>query len=77
VTLDTGGVKPGFHVVHVEVIGPDGTPCPWYGQNVNVADAQGEGRFVLALNDIGGHWQLRLRDAGTGVTGRAQLDVVP
>jgi len=77
VTLDTAGAKPGLHVVHVEVTGPDGEARPCYSQNVNVDGGQGEGAFALALNDKAGHWSLRLRDAATGVTGQAVFDVAP
>ena len=77
VRVDASTGMPGFHVVHVGVSGPDGKPCPHYARNVELVDGEGEGSFVLALNDPPGTWRLRLRDAATGVVAEHPFLVVP
>ena len=69
--LKTQGGEAGFHVVHVEVCGPDGVPRECYAANVALAEGRGQHTVPLALNDPHGVWTLTAVDVATGVTGKA------
>lgn len=66
------------HVVHIEVMGPDGKRLRHYAQNVFVpAGDPGTADIVipLALNDVAGTWQIVARDVATGVSATASVEV--
>lgn len=60
--------KPGRHLVHLEVLEPDGTRSYFYTQNVEVFDGQGSATLHLALNDNPGTWKVNAREVVSGQT---------
>lgn len=65
----------GLHVYDVEVSGPSGEVCPWYGTQLTAPRGVASGQFTLALDDRPGRWTIRARDVATGVTGETQITV--
>jgi len=63
----------GLHVLHLELVGPDGKPVAWYRHNVVADDGACTLEVPFALNAPWGEWQLLVRDAATGVTGQFAL----
>jgi len=65
------------HAIHVELVDPSGRRPRWYAQNVALA-AEAVAAAVaipLALNDPVGAWQVVARDAATGASGKASVEV--
>lgn len=55
------------HVVHVEFIRPDGSPCWWYTSNALASAKEGyKGHIPLALNEARGKWRIKATDFITG-----------
>ena len=69
--------RPGRHVVRLEVIDPTGKPVRQLTRNLVVDGARLVHRLCLALNAPAGKWTVRARDAATGQTAEAAIDVVP
>ena len=61
------------HVVHVEVIRPDGRVVRRLGRNVDLANGQGVFEIPLVLNELRGNWTLAAHDVATGVKAVAQV----
>ncbi len=75
--LNAEGDAIGLHIVRVELIGPDGQLAPHYSRNLSAPKGQAAGTIDLALNDQPGPWQLRVRDAATGVHAVKRFSVTP
>lgn len=58
--------KPGLHVLHRSVIGPDGAERSYYAANLEAANGSAGCRLRLALDEAPGRWTLRLRDVASG-----------
>jgi hypothetical protein len=65
------------HVVHLDVMDPQGGTVAGYSGNLLFADAVTAKLLPLAVNDRTGHWTLRARDVLSGETATAQLQVEP
>lgn len=74
VSVAAGG-KPGDHVVHVELINPQGQALWHYARNELLPGGQGSLRVPLALNEARGKWTVRVRDVLTGTEGEAGFAV--
>lgn len=74
VELKTDG-KPVTHVVHLEVLRPDGTAYYGLTRNVVLKDGKWSGRLPLALNDPIGRWTLRACDVTSGQTATLRVRV--
>lgn len=68
-----GAHRLGDHVVHIELLNPQGQRRPCYVFNQLLPDGQGELRMPLALNDPPGQWTVRVRDVLTGTQAEAQF----
>ncbi|MGD0094123.1 MAG: hypothetical protein ABSE73_29795, partial [Planctomycetota bacterium] len=75
VAVDTGGAKPARHVIHLEVVRPDGQAARYL--SVNLETAAGTAKFAvpLALNEAPGEYQLRFTDVATGTAMTARVVV--
>jgi hypothetical protein len=62
-----------FHVVELEVIGPDGGEHPELGRLVEISGGRAETVIPFGEGDARGRWTLRLRDAATGTVSVARL----
>jgi hypothetical protein len=73
-------VKPGSaqasqYVYHIDVTGPDGKPRLDYRMNFTFGPEGGRIHVPLALNDPSGAWTISIREAATGVTQEAKVQV--
>lgn len=59
----------GTHVLHLDVIAPDGTVCDYLARNLVATNGRACGAVRLGENGKPGKWTLRFRDAASGVTG--------
>lgn len=74
--VSVGNVKPGYHVVRLDVFAPGGTaPHRQYSQNIACPGGKGSATIPFALNDPKGTWRLRWRDVATGMKGQGQIVV--
>ena len=67
----------GVGIAHLEVIGPDDEPRPWYARSVRTSDGRGRFTFRPALNDPPGKWRVEARDVGSGLSATATFEVRP
>jgi hypothetical protein len=63
----------GTHVLHLDVIAPDGTVCDALARNLVAEQGRATGALRLARNGQPGAWTLRFRDAATGVIGELKV----
>jgi len=63
----------GLHVLHLQLIDPNGQPAAWYRNNVVARNGECTLKVPFALNAPLGEWRLLVRDAATGVTGHLDL----
>ena len=75
-TLRGAAGTPLRHVVHFEVLRPDGTSDHNLSRNC-VFRGQGKTALPLALNDPPGRWTIRGREVCSGVTAEAIVEVQP
>lgn len=68
---------PGDHVVHVELLGPDGQSVWHYEQNALARAGRAEVRIPLALNDARGQWKVVARDVISGEKSSTEFRVQP
>ena len=67
--------KPGTHYLRLTLQGPDGKPRPGFARTVVAENGVGQTKLLFAVNDPPGAWKLTARDAETGVTGTATLQL--
>jgi hypothetical protein len=65
------------HIVHLDVIDPQGSTVAGYSGNLLFADAVTAKLLPLAVNDKTGLWTLRARDMLSGETATTELQVEP
>jgi hypothetical protein len=65
----------GSHVVHVDVLDPQGTPMPQYSGNLLAPGGHAARQIPLALNDPAGQWTIRVHDVLSGQTETRTLAV--
>jgi len=65
------------HIVHLDVMDPQGSTVAGYSGNLLFADAVTAKLLPLAVNDRTGLWTLRVRDMLSGKTATTQLQVEP
>ena len=76
VNIALGTTAPaGRHVVHVDVIAPDGQRSYFYSRNVEISGGAGQMQFVTALNDLSGSWQIEAREVVSGISAATQLEL--
>ena len=73
ISLD-GPTSASFHILHVDVISPAGTPVLDDSRNVSVP-ASGSKRLTLSPRQEPGTWKLRVRDVLSGRTAEMDFDV--
>ena len=64
------------HVLHLELIDPNGQTAPWCYQNLLVEQGCCSVRLPLALNEAPGAWTLRVRDIATGVSTEQVVTII-
>ena len=69
--------QPVRHVVHLEVRQPDGSVNLPLTQNVLLENGRWQGTLPLALNDPTGTWAITAKEAVSGVTAEAKVEVKP
>jgi len=67
--------RPGLHVFHVELVSPKGGIIPYYADNVVGETGRYKGSISLALNEVIGKWNIRVRDVATGTTAEQVFSV--
>lgn len=67
----------GDHYLRVTVTGPDGQERPGFATTVTAKAGRTTVPLRFALNDPTGKWRVQARDAETGLTGVATLEVRP
>ena len=72
IRLETGGT-PVRHVVHLEVVRPDGSRCHHLCRNVVLEAGRWSKALPLALNDPTGKWQIAAREVVSGKTAKATV----
>jgi hypothetical protein len=68
-----GQGTPGRHAMRAAVMRPDGTESDGYTCNVALPGGKGTFDIPFALNDPVGTWTVTVRDAATGVMGKATV----
>jgi hypothetical protein len=76
-TVQTGPGQVGTHYLRVTATGPEGKERPGFARTVEAKQGVGETKLWLALSDAPGKWTVQARDAATGVTGSAVVEVRP
>lgn len=71
----SGDAEPGRHVVNVTLTPPDGVQLPTDRYNVEVGQGGGILRVQIPFNAEPGAWRIEARDAVSGVSRTAQLQV--
>jgi beta-galactosidase len=69
------GAIVGDHVIHVDLVAPDGRPVEHYAQNVLAQAGTADLQIPLAMSDPTGRWTLRVRDVLTGTTAQTRCEV--
>jgi hypothetical protein len=64
-----------FDILHVDIIGPDGSVVPHYSGNSLAPGGTAAKRLPLAFNDPVGTWQIRVTDVLSGQSTTARLEV--
>jgi len=75
-TLKTNGAMPGKHLVHVTLERGLAGPIAHYAQNVVCVHGEAETFIPLALDEVPGVYTMVARDVLTGVSTRADFNVV-
>ncbi len=65
----------GTHVVHIDIIGPDGEARGYYSQNLLAEEGSAITSIRFALDDQPGEWTIVATDVASGVTGRTTVVV--
>ena len=74
IRLATKGT-PARHVVHLDVMKPDGSRCHHLCRNVVLKRGRWLGNLPLALNEPTGKWQIEAREVVSGKTAKAEVVV--
>jgi hypothetical protein len=61
------------HVLHVEVLRPDGTRHPLYTRNLVTTNGAAKFTIPFAFNDEMGEWTIKVKDVASGATGEAKV----
>ena len=77
IALDADARPWARHVVHVDVIAPDGVVRREYSRDVRTTDGKGSHTIPLALNDAEGVWSITATDAITGAQATTTFEVRP
>ena len=75
VAIGVQGGPAGRHVIHLQVIRPDGQRVRCLDQNLEITSGPAPFSLPLALNEPVGTWALLATDAATGVQGKATVKV--
>ncbi len=67
--------SPGNHGTHVTVLDPAGKEAEHYSGNFLLKNGKGVFELPFALNDSPGKWKLKVKDAATGMTGEASVNL--
>jgi hypothetical protein len=75
VAVDTGGAKPVRHVIHVELLRPDGQAVRYLSTNLETVDGAARFLIPLALNDPEGEYTLTFSDVATQMRRETKVKV--
>ena len=75
VTVHTGAAAPVRHVVHLEVVRPDGQFVRYLGANLETANGSADFSIPLALNEPTGTYVLTFTDVATKVARKLRIQV--
>ena len=70
-----GATEAPYHVLRIEVAGPDGKPRPHYTRNITHTSRETSFTVPLALSDPAGEWTITVRDVLSGEVGRVAVEV--
>ena len=73
--LAAANARPGTHVLHVSLCGPEGKERTYYAQNAVATNGQAAATVPMALNDTPGKWTVTARDMATRTTGTLVVTV--
>ena len=71
----TTSAAPGRHVVHLEVIDPDGKKSFFYTKNVELTGGKAAEKIHTALNDKAGKWKITATEVISGKTNSVAFDL--
>ena len=77
VQIDTGGLPPVRHVLHLSVIRPDGKQVHYMAQNLETYNGAGEFSIPTALNEVPGKYLFELSDVATGIRIKKSFIIQP
>jgi len=63
----------GCHVLRLDLVGPAGNVCEWFGRNLTARGGSAQVSYRPALNDPAGTYTLKVRDVLSGVGGAGQF----
>lgn len=66
VILQDRNSKPGRHVIHVQVINPEGIELSYFSDSFEAVNGYFEASIPILQNDLPGRWILRVSDVATG-----------
>jgi hypothetical protein len=75
IMTETGSAPTEFHVVHLDVVTPDGTRDSFHSWNLAAPEGRFDWEIPLALNAATGRWHAEFTDAATGVKKTLGFDV--
>lgn len=73
--VNAKGGAPEYHILRLTITAPDGTEAKCYTKNLPAPHGTYRLTLPLALDAPAGVWKIRVKDASTGVTGTAQMQV--
>jgi hypothetical protein len=77
VRIETSGGRPERHVVHLDVVRPDGQSVRYLARDLETKGGRAAFAIPLALNEPAGRYTLRFTDVATGTGASAQINVTP
>jgi hypothetical protein len=75
--IETSSRPPERHVIHVEVVRPDGQEVRYLARNVETRQGKAAFALPLALNEPPGRYTLRSTDVATRILATAPIEVQP
>jgi len=69
-------VPTGDHVLHLELVGPDGISRRHYSANLVALGGRVERELRFACNDPVGMWQINVRDIASGATAQLSFELI-
>ena len=75
VSIAISGGQPQRHVIHIDVVRPDGQALRCLGRNLETRGGRADFAIPLALNEVAGRYTLRCTDIATRTAASIQVEV--